>query len=56
MFTDCVIDSGCNVFVFSDYLFLNCLDGYCHIYSNKKVMSDFHGTISFNPVKMSQQK
>ena len=26
------------------------------IYSNKKVTSDFHGTVSINPVKMSQQK
>ena len=29
---------------------------YWHIYSNKKVTSDFHGTVSINPVKMSQQK
>ena len=29
---------------------------YRHIYSNKKVTSDFHGTVSINPVKMSQQK
>ena len=27
-----------------------------HINSNKKVTSDFHGTVSINPVKMSQQK
>ena len=27
-----------------------------HIYSNKKETSDFHGTVSFDPVKMSQQK
>ena len=27
-----------------------------HVYSNKKVTSDFHGTISIKPVKMSQQK
>ena len=26
------------------------------IYSNKKETSDFHGTVSFHPVKMSQQK
>ena len=26
------------------------------IYSNKKETSDFHGTVSFNPVKMLQQK
>ena len=26
------------------------------IYTNKKEMSDFHGTLSFDPVKMSQQK
>ena len=26
------------------------------IYSNKKVMSNFHGTVSINAVKMSQQK
>ena len=26
------------------------------IYSNKKVTSDFHGTVSFDPNKMSQQK
>ena len=27
-----------------------------YLYSNKKETSDFHGTVSFNPVKMSQQK
>ena len=27
-----------------------------HVYSNKKVTSDFHGTVSINPAKMSQQK
>ena len=27
-----------------------------NIYSNKKERSDFHGTVSFDPVKMSQQK
>ena len=27
-----------------------------HIYSNKKETSDFHGTVSFNPVKMLQLK
>ena len=26
------------------------------IYSNKKDMSDFHGTVSFDPIKMSQQE
>ena len=26
------------------------------IYSNKKETSDFHGTVSFDPGKMSQQK
>ena len=26
------------------------------LYSNKKDMSDFHGTVSFDPIKMSQQK
>ena len=26
------------------------------IYSNKKNTSDFHGTVSFDPIKMSQQK
>ena len=26
-----------------------------HIYSNKKETSDFHGTVSFDPVKMTQQ-
>ena len=26
------------------------------LYSNKKETSDFHDTISFDPVKMSQQK
>ena len=26
------------------------------IYSNKKETSDFHGTVLFDPVKMSQQK
>ena len=29
---------------------------YDDIYSNKKETSDFHGTVSFDPVKMSQQK
>ena len=29
---------------------------YKNIYSNKKETSDFHGTVSFDPVKMSQQK
>ena len=27
-----------------------------YIYSNKKETSDFHGTVSFDPVKMLQQK
>ena len=27
-----------------------------HIYSNKKDTSVFHGTVSFDPIKMSQQK
>ena len=27
-----------------------------YIYSNKKETSDFHGAVSFYPVKMSQQK
>ena len=27
-----------------------------NIYSNKKETSDFHGTVSFDPGKMSQQK
>ena len=27
-----------------------------YIYSNKKVTSDFHDTVSINPVKISQQK
>ena len=27
-----------------------------NIYSNKKETSDFHGTVSFDPVKMLQQK
>ena len=26
------------------------------IYSNKKETSDFHGTVSFDPVKIMQQK
>ena len=26
------------------------------IYSNKKDTSDFHGTVSFDPIKMSQKK
>ena len=26
------------------------------LYSNKKEASDFHGTVSFDPVKISQQK
>ena len=26
------------------------------IYSNKKETSDFYGTVSFNPVKISQQE
>ena len=28
----------------------------CLIYSNKKDTPDFHGTVSFDPIKMSQQK
>ena len=28
----------------------------CFIYSNKKETSDFHGTVSFDPAKMLQQK
>ena len=27
-----------------------------NLYSNKKETSDFHGTVSFDPVKMLQQK
>ena len=27
-----------------------------YLYSNKKDTSDFHGTVSFDPIKMSQQK
>ena len=27
-----------------------------YIYSNKKETSDFHGTVSFDPVKILQQK
>ena len=27
-----------------------------NVYSNKKDTSDFHGTVSFDPIKMSQQK
>ena len=27
-----------------------------HIYLNKKETSDFHGTVSFDPVKILQQK
>ena len=27
-----------------------------YIYSNQKETSDFHGTVSFDPVKMLQQK
>ena len=27
-----------------------------YIYSNKKDTSDFHGTVSFDPIKMSQHK
>ena len=27
-----------------------------YIYSNKKETSDFHGTVSFDPAKMLQQK
>ena len=26
------------------------------LYSNKKDTSDFHGTVSFDPIKMSEQK
>ena len=26
------------------------------IYSSKKDTSDFHGTVSFDPIKMSEQK
>ena len=31
------------------------LDEIANIYSDKKGTSDFHGTVSFHPVKMSQQ-
>ena len=34
----------------------NCNEGSFHIYSNKKETSDFHGTVSFDPGKMSPQK
>ena len=27
-----------------------------YVYSSKKDTSDFHGTVSFDPIKMSQQK
>ena len=27
-----------------------------YIYSNKEETSDYHGTVSFDPVKMLQQK
>ena len=33
----------------------SCGDGCLNIYSNKKDKSDFHGTVSFDPVKMLQQ-
>ena len=29
---------------------------FAYLYSNKKDTSDFHGTVSFDPIKMSQQK
>ena len=31
-------------------------DNPTYIYSNKKETSDFHGTVSFDPAKMLQQK
>ena len=33
-----------------------CINAGWLIYSNKKETSDFHGTVSFDPVKMLQQK
>ena len=38
------------------HLAFNALQIRAHIYSNKKDTSDFHGTVSFDPNKMSQQK
>ena len=39
-----------------DYFVLTDLIFDIVIYSNKKETSDFHGTVSFDPVKMLQQK
>ena len=40
-------------------MYLKCPNIYgihMHVYSNKKETSDFHGTVSYDPVKMLQQK
>ena len=37
------------------YIIYSCFRGITKIYSNKKDKSDFHGTVSFGPNKMSQQ-
>ena len=39
-----------------DWSPLNSLSAYRLIYSNKKDTSVFHGTVYFDPIKMSQQK
>ena len=39
-----------------DVKMINQVLPFCIIYSNKKETSVFHGTVSFDSVKMSQQK
>ena len=40
------------IFTMKKFISKNCKN----IYSNKKETSDFHGTVSFDTVKMAQQK
>ena len=50
------------VYVVLYYVYPRGINAYKHllcsvlIYSNKKETSDFHGTVTFDPVKMLQQK
>ena len=51
---DCPKSSQCDIDFFHCYL--TAKNRHFYAYSNKKEMFDFHGTVSFDPVKMSQQK
>ena len=42
--------------IFSDFSQDVILFRYLHVYSNKIVTSNFHGTVTFDQVKMSKQK